>query len=403
MIRSVGVWLVSGAFFVYAAYLLVCGLYLNLLVVAARRYKPLELEGAPIHAMVLLVPAHDEASVIEATLHRLNGLQYPRHLLRTIVIADNCSDDTAERASSAGSEVWVRTDPSQPGKGAALRWGFGRLGTTAPNQAVAVLDADSVASTTWLLRADGYLRAGARAVQSFYGIDDGTPGWRAQLMTVALLLFHHVRLAGRSVLGWSAGLKGNGMVLRRDLLDAIPWSGRTITEDLEYASQLAARDVLVAYDGGSRVLGLAGGTRAGVRSQRLRWEGGRLRVLRELGPLLLRRAVLNRSAIAMDSAMELFVLPLGLLTLLALALLVVSGGSAMAGLTSAWWPVAGSVGFGLIGAYVLGGMWVGRAPARLYGAVAFAPAYLLWKVLVYIWLALGLERNRWVRTERKVR
>ena len=403
MIRALAAWLVSGAFLVCVAYLLLCGVYLNLLVVAARRYKPLELGGSPTHSIVLLVPAHNEASIIEATLHRLNGLQYPAHLLRTIVIADNCTDDTAERAAAAGSEVWVRTDPLQLGKGAALGWGIGQLGSSAPDQAVAVLDADTVATTTWLLRAETYLRSGAKAVQSFYGIDDAAGGWRAQLMTVAFLLFHHVRSAGRSALGWSAGLKGNGMVLRRDLLDAVPWSGVTITEDLEYASQLAARDISVAYDGGSKVLGLAGATRAGVRSQRLRWEGGRFRVLREWGPLLLRRAVAGRSLIALDGAMELFILPLGLLTLVALGLLLVSGGFAAASLTSAWWPLAFGLAVGLIGLHVLGGMWVGRAPARLYAAVAYAPVYLVWKIVVYLWLALGVERNRWIRTDRSVR
>jgi len=403
MIRALAAWLVSGAFLVCVAYLLLCGLYLNLLVVAARRYKPLGLQGSPTHSIVLLVPAHNEASIIEATLQRLTELQYPAHLLRTIVIADNCTDDTAERAAAAGSEVWVRTDPLQPGKGAALGWAIGRLGSSAPDQAVAVMDADSIATTTWLLRADTYLRSGARAVQSFYSIEAGRGGWRAQLMTVAFLLFHHVRSAGRSVLGWSAGLKGNGMVLRCDLLDDVPWSGLTITEDLEYACQLAAENVPVAYDGGSTVLGLAGTTRAGVRSQRLRWEGGRFRVLREWGAVLVRRAVTGRSLIALDGAMELFVLPLGLLTLAALGLLLVSGARAAAGLTSVWWPVACALTVGLIGLHVLAGMWVARAPARLYAAVVFAPAYLIWKIVIYVWLALGVERNRWIRTDRSKR
>jgi hypothetical protein len=98
--------------------------------------------------------------------------------------------------------------------------------------------------------------------------------------------------------------------------------------------------------------------------------------------------------------MELFVLPLGLLTLLTLGLLLVSGWSAAAGLTSIWWPAACALAGGLIGLYVLAGMWVGRARARLYAAVALAPVYLVWKLVVYVWLALGVERNRWIRTDR---
>ncbi len=401
MLRPVLTWLLSGLFFASGAYILACGVYLNLLVLAARRYKPLDApSGAAVTAFILLIPAHDEASIIETTVRHLSELSYPAHLLRRIVIADNCSDDTAARAQAAGVEVWVRTDPLQPGKGAALRWAIDQLAERLPGQAVAVLDADSRVSSAWLLRADAYLGAGAQAVQSFYSVESEGAGWRARLLAVALILFHHVRPAGREVLGWSAGLKGNGMVFARDLLDRAPWSTVTITEDLEFASLLAASGIRVAYDGGSEVLGLAGASRQAIRSQRLRWEGGRFRVMRLWGLRLLRRALATRSLIPLDAAMELFVLPLGLLAIVAGALVALTGAATAVGLTSAWWLAGGLLGLVLLALHVLGGLWAARAPGRLYRALALAPAYVAWKVLVYAWLLLGVERNRWIRTGR---
>ncbi len=387
----------AAAFLVSSLYLLACGVYLNLLVVAARWYRPRPVQGRPATRFVLFIPAHNESSTIRQTVEHLRGLDYPARLLRIIVIADNCTDETAQLAQAAGIAVWERSDPEHWGKGAALRWAMDRL--SGQVDAVAVLDADSVASPRWLTRADAYLGAGADAVQAFYGIANAEASWRARLLSVALLLFHHIRPAGREVLGWSAGLKGNGMVFSRRLLARLPWSAYSVTEDLEYASQLAAAGVRVAYDGGSTVLGLAGLGR-GARSQRLRWEGGRFGVLRRWTLPLLRRVLTAHSLIALDAAMELLVLPLGLLLLLAFVLVLATAGAAIAGLTSPLWLAGALVGLLLLATHVLGGLWAGHAPARSYATLALAVPYLAWKMLVYAWLAAGVQRNRWIRTDR---
>ncbi len=400
MLRASAGLFLAVVFPIWLAYMLACGAYLDLLVLAARRYRPRPLGGTPATPFVLLIPAHDEAESIEKTLDGLQSLNYPAGLLRCLVIADNCTDDTAERARTAGAEVWVRSEPEQPGKGAALRWALDRLGPPPAGQAVAVLDADSTASTAWLRRADAYLRAGADAVQPYYGIANEDAGWRTRLLGIALLLLHHVRPAGREVLGWSAGLRGNGMIFTRRLLDRVPWSD-SITEDLEYASRLAASGVRTAYDGGSQVLGLAGSGARAMRSQRLRWEGGRFGVIRQWAVPLLTRAVISRSLLAWDAAMELLVLPLGLLVLLGVTLTALTAAAAAARLAWSGWLIGAIASLGLLGGYVVGGMRVSRASARQYAALAAAPAYLAWKVLVYAWLLLGVQGGRWVRTDRR--
>ncbi len=386
-------------FLIGSTYVLLCGLYLDLLVLAARRYRSQQEAPAPTTPFAILIPAHNEAASIAQTIGRLAAVDYPRHLLRCVVIADNCDDETAPRAAAAGAEVWVRTDPGRYGKGAALRWAFDRLVPWEPGQGVGVLDADSVPSPNWLRRGDAYLRGGARAVQSYYTIANESASWRARLLAAALVLFHHVRPAGREVLGWSAGLKGNGMLFARDLLERVPWAAYSVTEDLEYASCLALAGVRVAYDGGSHVLGLAG-VGEGTRTQRLRWEGGRFGVLRRfVGPLLL-QGFRTRSLLPVDAAMELLVLPLGLLALLAVALVAASAGAAAAGWTSPLWVVVAGAAVALLAAHIFGGLWAARAPARFYGALALAPAYLSWKILLYIALLFGAQRDRWVRTDR---
>ena len=74
--------------------------------------------------LTVLIPAHDEEDGIEATLTALARCEYPDGLRRTIVIADNCGDRTAERARRAGAEVWERQDADQARKGSCPDLGF---------------------------------------------------------------------------------------------------------------------------------------------------------------------------------------------------------------------------------------------------------------------------------------
>ncbi|HEY0410351.1 MAG TPA: glycosyltransferase, partial [Candidatus Dormibacteraeota bacterium] len=87
-------------------------LYLLTLSVAALFHRPAPPGSAPRHRLLVLVPAHDEAALIGRCLRSLAAQRYPADLLRVVVIADNCTDDTAALASTAGAEVLVRHDPA---------------------------------------------------------------------------------------------------------------------------------------------------------------------------------------------------------------------------------------------------------------------------------------------------
>src|SRR5438445_9573008 len=124
----------------------VAALYLVVVAAAAHRRRRLTPPQRWPRRVVVLVPAHDEESLIARCVSSLRAQDYPRHLVRVVVIADNCSDATASRAAAAGAEVLVRDQPDRRGKGQALRWALDRLRERAdPFDAVAMVDADSVA------------------------------------------------------------------------------------------------------------------------------------------------------------------------------------------------------------------------------------------------------------------
>jgi hypothetical protein len=135
--------------------------------------------------LAILMPAHNEALVIEETLRRL--MPQLQHSDRVIVIADNCNDQTGVIAESAGAEVIYRDEPALRGKGYALDFGIRHL-AGAPPEAVIVLDADCYAVPGALHKIAALAVAEQRPVQARYDLETppGASGTTDYLATASL-------------------------------------------------------------------------------------------------------------------------------------------------------------------------------------------------------------------------
>lgn len=374
--------------------------YLAALSAAALRPRPGRRPPPPPTArLAVLVPAHDEQELIGRCLASLADQRYPVGLRRTVVIADNCTDRTAEIARAAGAEVLERHDPASPGKGQALRWAMDRLLREDPQlDAVVVVDADSIADPDLLGELAAALTAGAAAVQAEYLAltDDGPTG---ELRDAAFLLFHRVRFRGRAALGLPCSLVGNGMLFSRRVLEEHPWQAFSSTEDLEHSLDLRIAGVRPVFAERARLRAPVASDGAGARTQRLRWEGGRLELVRTRLPGLLVACLAGRPDL-WDAALDLAVPPLGVL-----APLVVLGASAAGVLVAAGtvggvvllpWAVAAAA----LPAHVLVGLRAAGAPPSTYAALRGAPALVASQALARLSVLRDRRAGTWVRTER---
>src|SRR5580704_10408909 len=107
-------WLISLGLAICGLPALVASSYLGALAVLARR-RALPTPSEKVLRFDVVVPAHDEEGEIGLTVESLLDIDYPRELFRVLVIADNCTDRTAERARAAGAQVLARTEPNQRG------------------------------------------------------------------------------------------------------------------------------------------------------------------------------------------------------------------------------------------------------------------------------------------------
>ena len=165
--------------------------------------------GPPSVRFAIVVPAHNEQEGIASTVENLLSVEYPKDLFSVVVVADNCSDETAARAERSGARVFVRHDEKLRGKGYALAHAFERLAREV--DAVVVVDADTVVSPNLLSAFAARIQAGAMAVQADYAVRNPNAAWRTRLMAVAFGAFHVLRSLARERLELSSGLRGNGM------------------------------------------------------------------------------------------------------------------------------------------------------------------------------------------------
>lgn len=341
-------------------------------------------------AIAILVPAHDEAHGIAATVASLRACDPGEGRFEVVVIADNCGDATAEVARSAGARVIERQDPQRRGKGYALDFAFTRL-LDEPFDAFIVVDADSRVEPNLVTEVRRLLAGGAAAVQCRYQIANPAASLRARLMAIAWMAFNVLRPRGRERWGLSVGILGNGFALTRATLAAVPYRAASLVEDLEYHLRLIDSGRRVAFATATGVWSEAPLSRAGGASQRARWEGGRLRMALDWTPRLLRR-VLAGERRALEPLLDLLLAPLAYHVLLLAAALLLPFG-----------PTRGyaAAGLALVGLHVLVALRVGGGGWRDLLALASAPFYILWKLTMLRAIGRASRSDAaWVRTKR---
>jgi cellulose synthase/poly-beta-1,6-N-acetylglucosamine synthase-like glycosyltransferase len=362
-------------------------------VFAQRHTRPRQ--DAPTHRFLILVPAHNEERLLPSLLSNLHQLDYPSALYAIHVVADNCTDRTAELARAGGAFAHERMDEVQRGKGYALQWLMQQLWASAePHDAVLILDADSIISPNFLSVMDTRLARGERAIQAYYAVRDPQGSWSASLRSVALAALHYLRPLGRMPLGGSTGLKGNGMVFAAEIVHEHQWSA-SLTEDIEYHMALILDGQRVTFAPDAIVWAEMPSSLKAARTQNVRWERGRQEMVRQYVPRLLRAALARRSFLLFDAAVEQIIPPFSLVAAASLLLLV-------GALVLQSMPAILLGSFLLLGqaVYILVGLWLSGAPKTTYQALLYAPVFIVWKVWLYLRVLLGLDRKGWTRTAR---
>ncbi|HNB51060.1 MAG TPA: glycosyltransferase family 2 protein [Anaerolineales bacterium] len=387
--------------------------YLLLLTIAATRApKTTVLRDALSYRFLILIPAHNEEQLLPSVLENLSHLDYPPHLFQIHVVADNCTDQTAQIAQQGGAYVHERNDLTQRGKGFALTWLLNRLWATArPTdhpEAVVIIDADTVVSRNFLRVMDARLSRGEQVIQAYYAVRDPSRSWAVSIRYIALAAIHYLRPQGRMVLGGSVGLKGNGMVFAADVMKKHAWTAH-LTEDIEFHMQLVLEGGRATFAPDAMVEAEMPDTLQGAQTQNARWERGRVEMARQYIPPLWRGIWKNlrdqkprHAYLLLDAILEHLIPPFSIFIaasiFLFLIVLILPTGN-----ISLFKTANLILGTSIILAqiiYTFSSLLLVKAPKSIYKALFYAPIFVLWKIGVYLKVFSKQDQKEWIRTAR---
>lgn len=378
----------------------VCVLLLQVLLArGAVKSSPVVCNQVQRPSVAVLVPAHNEKAVIEHTLQTLLPQLQPND--RLLVVADNCTDDTAALARATGVEVVERSSASDRGKGFALDFGVRHLALNPP-EVLVIVDADCQVEPGSLAQLAHMAMAQGRPVQALYLMHAPVgSSLKLRVAEFAWRLKNWARPLGWQRLGWPCQLMGTGMAFPWSMAQNMALANGHLVEDMKLGADLALAGTPPVFCTTARVTSEFPVTLAAQQSQRKRWEHGHLSVLLSLGPRLLWRGMRTGSIAVVAMALDLLVPPvallamvLALLWLLCLVLVLVAGAAFAA-------PLALATVLLVLFKTALWQAWLGWGRDLVSaGEWLRIPGYLLAKLPLYA--AYMFKRQKaWVRTERK--
>ncbi len=192
----------------------------------------------------VLICARNEEKVIKLPVKSVFMSSYPKSAYEVIVLADNCTDGTAKKAREAGATVWEKTVPSS-GKGDVLKWGLEKVVAQGGFDAVAVFDADNIASAQWFDAMNDALNDGELIVTGRRMTSNATTNVISGWYTVYWDLMNELSNRVRTNLLLSGKLTGTGFAFLLPILGKEGWDTKTMVEDVEFSikSNIAGRRV----------------------------------------------------------------------------------------------------------------------------------------------------------------
>lgn len=361
---------------------------------APRRARPAPAEPCP--PTVLLIPAHEEGAHIEAVLRGVLALLPPA--VRVLVVADNCTDDTAAAARRAGADVIERHDPEHRGKGFALAFGRDHLRADPP-AVVSVIDADCTPNPGSIDRlAARALRSDAaiQAINLLRPKRNAPP--MVQISSFAFAVKNLVRQRGLRRLGAAAMLGGTGMAVPWRLFRDAPLATASIVEDLAFGLDLVRAGSPPQFEEHATVW-TDPADKAATLGQRARWENGFIGVAGARALPMALEGLRTRRPTVLWAGLNLLTPPLALLVMLQLAGIILLSVLTLLGMPLA--PLLLSIAVLLVIGLLVGLAWALVGRPWLQGRTLLKlPLYLAWKLPLYLRLLRGKAEMRWVRTDR---
>jgi cellulose synthase/poly-beta-1,6-N-acetylglucosamine synthase-like glycosyltransferase len=357
--------------------------------------------SSAIHAAecAIIVPAHDEEGSIVGTIRAIQSQLNPAD--RLIVVADNCSDETANLASESGAETIERKDVDLRGKGFALDRGIRYIAEGPVPKVVVFIDADCVAAPGCIGRLVNMVESTGRPVQGKYLMHATVPNGATRIAEFAFKIKNYIRPGGGSQFGLPCLLYGTGMAFPWVLIRTSLLANGHLAEDLKLAIDLSLLGFPPVYCDKASCYSTFPETKNGLFNQRKRWEHGYFSSVTEYIPRLLMKAFTSRDWRLFAVALDFSIPPLGLMLMITMLLSCFGVVSILLGANIPLAPIL--VAYFPFFTMLIVLIWYFHGRQIISSIDLLAVIKHVVRRIAMLWGFLTQPQREWVRTERKDR
>ncbi len=250
-----------------------------------RKFKPAKIQ----HKYAIVIAARNEQAVIGNLLDSIAAQDYPKELLTVFVVADNCTDKTAEMVRQKGAVCYERFDEQHKTKGFALQFLFERIEEDygrSSFEGYFVFDADNLLKSDYISRMNDAFDSGERIITSYRNTKNLNESWLAS--TYAMHWIRSIRFnhRARSVLRLATNIQGTGFLFSNEIVRD-GWKYTSLTEDRALTADAVAQGYRISYNDAAEFFDEQPNKVKIALRQRLRWSKGHLMAFTETGPKLL--------------------------------------------------------------------------------------------------------------------
>lgn len=243
-----------------------------------------------LHKIAIVVAARNEEAVIGNLMESIRRQDYPAHLLTTFVVADNCTDHTAENARKHGAICYERNDPSRRTKGFALQFLFEQIQKDYDIEsydAYILFDADNLLRSDFVSRMNEAFDAGEHIVTSYRNTKNFDDNWISASYGLHWLRTVRLEHRARSVFGLATRIQGTGFLFSNALVRD-GWKYTSLTEDRAFSADAVVAGYSISYCHDAQFYDEQPTDLKIAFRQRIRWAKGHLQAFGESGWMLLK-------------------------------------------------------------------------------------------------------------------
>lgn len=238
------------------------------------------------HKIAVLISARNESKVIGELCRSILQQDYPKDKLHIFVVADNCTDNTADICRDLGCTVFERFNKQYIGKGYAMNFAFEKIFADPANdyEAFLVLDADNLLTKNYVAEMNKVFDQGYRVITSYRNSKNYAQNWISSGYGLWFLREAEYLNRPRYVLHNSCAISGTGFMVAADLIkERGGWNYHLLTEDIEFTAATIVTGEKIGYAGEAMLYDEQPITFKQSWNQRMRWAKGFYQVLGKHG------------------------------------------------------------------------------------------------------------------------